>query len=234
MQLGDYGDIEADLRRVDMAPEQKSRFRTLVNERIAGRKREWTLHGIKRTFRFWPEQEKQDYVGFAVDVVRCLQELNANVSLGFGTVLGLVREQDLIPHDDDADVLIGFEPEQASTLNEGRELIKQCLQDHGYIVSKNRVSCYWVESPGINRKLDAFAGIFEAGTISWYPGKRGALTRDMVFPPIYIERFGHSCPIPREPERYLEQIYGPDWKTPSPHFRHDKAEIKAQYDDLRQ
>lgn len=106
IQLGDYRYVEADLRRVRLEPEQKVKFRTLVTDRIAGRKREWSSHGIKRTFRFWSEQEKQDYVGFSVDVVRCLQELNENASLGFGTVLGLVRDHDLIPHDDDADVIV--------------------------------------------------------------------------------------------------------------------------------
>lgn len=231
--LGDYADVESYLRRVDLPQEQKSRFRARVNEQIAPRQREWSLHGIKRTFRFWSEQEKRDYVGFAVDVVRCLQDLNENVSLGFGTVLGLVRDRDLIAHDDDADVIIGFEPEQAATLEQGRELIKQCLQDHGYIISKDRLSHYWVEAPGIRRKLDAFAGIFEGDGIAWYPGRRGVLTRQMVFPPTYIERFGHSCPVPRETERYLEQIYGSDWRQPNPNFRHRKSEIRQQYDSLR-
>jgi hypothetical protein len=232
IHLGDYANAETDLHRVDLTTENESLFRALVNAQIAGRRREWSLHGIKRTFRFWPEQEKQDYVGFAVEVARSLQELNENVSLGFGTVLGLVRDQDLIAHDDDADVIIGFEPEQASTLNEGRELIKQCLKDHRYIVSKDRVSHYWVESPGINRKLDVFPGIFEGDDISWFPGKRGVLTRQMMFPAINIDRFGHSCPVPREPERYLEEIYGPNWKTPNENFRHQKSHIKSQYRDI--
>lgn len=234
LQLGDYRYVESNLRRVDLDPDQLARFRAGANTHLlAERKREWSLHGIKRTFRFWSEQEKQDYVGFAVDVVRCLQDLNENASLGFGTVLGLVRDHDLIPHDDDADVVIGFEPDQAATLSDGRKLIKQCLQDHGYIISKDRVAHYWVESPGIRRKLDAFAGIFEGDRISWYPGKRGVLTRQMMFPPTYIDRFGHSCPVPRETERYLETIYGPDWKTPDPNFRHAKSETRPEYASLR-
>lgn len=233
IRLGDYTNADADLGRLDLSPAQKTRFRALVNERIAGRQLEWNLHGISRTFRFWSEQERSDYVGFAADVVDCLRDLNDNVCFGFGTALAIVRDQELIPHDNDADVIIGFDPSQASTLREGRKLIRQCLQDHGYRVSKSRVAHHWVQPSGGGPKLDAFAGIFEGDVISWYPGNRGRLTRQMMFPPQYWSFLGHSCPVPHEPKRYLEQIYGPDWKTPDPHFRHNLSQIRRQYKDIR-
>lgn len=233
IQLRDYSTVRGDLDRTVLNAEQTAQFKSLVNQRLARRELEWSSHGIKKTFRFWSAQEKQDYLGFTVDVVRCLRELNDNVCLGFGTVLGLVRDHDLIPHDDDADVIIGFEPTQAASLSEGRRLISECLQDHGYHVTKNRIAHHWVTPPGGGVKLDAFAGIFEQNSISWYPGKRGVLTRQMVFPPTYIERLGQSCPIPREPERYLEQIYGTDWRIPDPYFHHRYEDVRPGYEDLR-
>lgn len=232
IHLRDYATARGDLDRAALTASQTAEFKSLVNERLAEREVEWSSHGIKRTFRFWSQQEKQDYLAFTVDVVRCLQDLNDNVCLGFGTVLGLIRDHDLIAHDDDADVIIGFEPSQAATLGQGRELISECLQDHGYRVTKNRIAHHWVTPPDGGVKLDAFAGIFEGDSISWYPGKRGVLTRQMVFPAISIERLGQTCPIPREPERYLEQIYG-DWRTPDPYFHHRYQDVRPGYDDLR-
>lgn len=232
-QLGDYATVPRELRRAGVSPAEESRFRDVVNERIARREVEWSIHGIERTFRFWSKQEKQDYIGFAADVVECLRELNDNVCFGFGTVLGIVRDHQLIPHDYDADVIIGFEPDQASTLREGRALIRECLVGHGYTVSKKRVAHHFVTRPEGGPKLDVFAGVFEQDMIAWFPARRGGLTRQMMFPPQYVSFLDRSCPIPREPEQYLEQIYGPGWRTPDPTFGHAWTVNRRGYSDIR-
>ncbi|HEY9293422.1 MAG TPA: hypothetical protein VIP98_19265 [Microlunatus sp.] len=224
--------IFRDLDRIGLSAEQVSEFRYLVSEKIVSRRQqEWNIHGIKRSFRFWSEREKDEYLGFAVDVIDCLRELNENVCFGFGSVLSVVRDHELIPHDDDLDVIIAFEPEQAATLAEGRALIKHCLEAKGFVVTGNFTSYHWVFRPdGRGQKLDAFAGIWEGDKIAWYPGKRGMLTRDMLFPVEHRPLLGRDCAIPRQPETYLEQIYGPDWQTPNPHFRHTWR--RAEYADL--
>lgn len=232
IQLRDHGPVFKDIDRVPLDKERMSEFRRLVSEQlVARRQQEWTIHGIKRSFRFWTEQEKKDYLGFAVDVVNCLNQLNSCVCFGFGSVFSIVRDHELLPHDDDLDVLIGFDPEQASTLAEGLALIKKCLQDKGFVVTGNFTSYHWVYPPGGGgSKLDAFVGLFEGDTISWYPGKRGALTREMMFPPSHRELLGFDCAVPRQPERYLEQVYGPGWAKPDPHFRHRWK--RSEYADI--
>ncbi|SDR83355.1 hypothetical protein [Microlunatus soli] len=222
IQLGDRGSAVKDLDRVDLDPESAATFRTLISDRIVKkRQQEWTVHGIQRSFRFWNEREKSDYLAFAMDVMSCLRQLNGNVCFGFGSVLAAVRDQELIPHDDDLDILIGFERDQAATLNQALRLMKKCLQDSGYVVTGPYTSFRWVFPPGRKGpKLDVFVGLFEGESISWYPGKRGALTRQMMFPPSRRPLLGFDCPVPREPEQYLEQVYGPDWGVPDPTFRH--------------
>jgi hypothetical protein len=234
IQLRDDAEIRRELASIELPAEDKARFKTRVNRWIAEPELEWNIHGISRTFRFWSEQQKQDYVGFAVDVTDCLRDLTDNVCFGFGSVLAVVRDHDLIPHDDDADVIVGFEPGQASTLAEGRKLIRECLGDHGYTVTaKNRYAHHFVWRRAGGQKLDAFAGIFEGNTISWYPGRRGLLTRDIMFPPSYRPLLGQACPVPQQPETYLEQIYGPDWQTPKPEFRHRWEDAREEYQDIR-
>lgn len=223
IQTHDYRNVFRDLDRVGLEPEVVSDFRKLVTDKaLARRELEWNIHGIRRSFRFWSEQEKQEYVGFAVDVMNCLRQLNDNVCFGFGSTLGIVRDQQLIPHDDDADVLIGFEQSEVPSLNQGLAMIEDCLRSKGFIVLGEYTSYRWVLPPsGKGSKLDAFVGLIESDdSVSWYPGKRGALTREMMFPPSYRTFHGHDCPIPRQPEAYLEQIYGKDWRVPNPHFRH--------------
>ncbi|QDP96552.1 hypothetical protein FOE78_12120 [Microlunatus elymi] len=224
--------IFRELDRLSLTSEQASEFRHLVSEKIvARRQQEWNIHGIKRSFRFWSEQEKKDYLDFAIDVINCLQELNENVCLGFGSVLSVVRDHDLIPHDDDLDVIIAFEPEQATTLAEGKALIRKCLEDKGFVVTGDFTSYHWVfPANGRGQKLDAFAGIWEGDHIAWYPGKRGVLTRDMLFPVQHRPLLGRDCAIPHDPETYLERVYGPDWQTPNPHFRHTWR--RKEYADL--
>lgn len=232
VQLRDHVSIFKDIDRVKLDPEQISRFRRLVSEQIVGRRQqEWNIHGIKRSFRFWGEQEKKDYLSFAVDVINCLRQVNDNVCFGFGSVFSVVRDHELIPHDDDLDVLIGFDPDQATTLAQGLTMIKNVLRDKGFVVTGNFTSYHWVYPPGGGgQKLDAFVGLFEGDTISWYPGKRGALTRQMMFPPTHRPLMGYDCAVPAEPEQYLEQVYGPGWAEPDPHFRHTWR--RSEYADI--
>jgi len=221
IHLRQYGPaLSRDLRHMRLSPENASRFRDLVSKKVL-RKREleWTSHSVKRSFRFWGDDEKRAYVGYAVQLVEDLSDLTENVCLGFGSVLAVVRDQDLIPHDDDLDIIVAFEPHEAPKINDALLLIEDHLRRRGYsVTSRNRAHRLVSKPP--HRKVDVFAGIFEEDAISWYPGQRGSLTRDMVFPAVKRPLLGHDCPVPRRPEAYLKQVYGPGWKTPDPHFRH--------------
>lgn len=220
VHLRDYATVRADLDRMEIPDADKARFKELVNRWIEHRGLEWDIHGIRRTFRFYSDEEKADYLGLALEVIECLHDLSDNVCFGFGAVLGIVRDGDLIGHDDNLDVIVGFEPGQATTLTEGKELIRECLAGYGYAISGNYVALYHVARPGGGPKVSVFAGIFEGDAVSWYPGKRGSLARGMVFPPVHRELLGQRCPVPRGPEEYLPQIYGSDWATSDPQFRH--------------
>jgi hypothetical protein len=87
-----------------------------------------------------------------------------------------------------------------------------------------------VARPGQGKKLDVFVGIFEGDTISWYPGTRGSLHRETMFPTSEGPMLGHACPLPRNPLQYLETVYGPGWRNPDPAFRHQWS--GAGYEDI--
>ena len=50
------------------------------------------------------------------------------------------------------------------------------------------------------KHVDVFVGLFEGDAISWYPGTRGALDRDTMYPTTTAPLLGVECPIPARAE----------------------------------
>jgi hypothetical protein len=218
---GEYARAHTSLAAHVSDEQARRQFVAAVNDGLLpARGLEWTAHGPKRPFRSWSDAERADYVRDTADVVEALRSLTPDVCFGFGSVLAAVRDKALIPHDDDLDVIVGFEPDAAATLSDGLRLIEEHLRPLGFEVTGPFVAHRHVRRPG-RKRVDVFVGIFEGESISWYPGARGGLTRTIVFPPIPADLLGVPCWIPAKPEVYLESLYGEGWRVPDPFFRHD-------------
>jgi hypothetical protein len=218
---GEYARAHTSLAAHVPDEQRRRRFIAALNdELLPARGLEWTAHGPKRPFRSWSHEEQVDYVRDTADVVEALRSLTPNVCFGFGSVLAAVRDRALIPHDDDLDVIIGFEPDEAATLADGLHRIEEHLRPLGFEVAGPFVAHRHVRRPG-RKRVDIFVGVFEGEAISWYPGARGGLTRTIVFPPNPARLLGVPCLIPAQPEAYLERLYGQGWRVPDPYFRHD-------------
>lgn len=230
--LGRFTDLPSRMRQLAGAtPADRRRIRRAVNDSLlAGQAWEWNIHSVRRTFRHWRPEERAAYLAFADVLVGDLQRLSAHACLGFGGVLGLVREGDLIGHDDDLDVIIAFGPDQADSLAAGLALVEQHLRGLGYRVwGEHQLAHRFVAKEG-RPKIDVFVGLFEGDTVSWYPGPRGVLRRDDVFPPLQASLQGQELPIPRNPTVYLEKVYGPRWRTPNPTYSHRWG--RRPYEDI--
>ncbi len=228
---GDYPRAREEFDALEILDDDDRRaFRAAVNtELLSSRSLEWTVHGPQRSFRFWSAEEQADYVRDTVDVTEALHSLTPYVSFGFGAVLAVVRDKALIPHDDDLDIIVGFEPEQAATLVDALRLVDKHLTPLGFRVSGNFSAHRHVGWPG-KEYVDVFVGIFEGDAISWYPGTRGALCRSVMYPTLEGSLLGVPCPLPAEPETYLERLYGPGWRSPDPCFKH--VWDKSAYADI--
>lgn len=177
---------------------------------LYGQKLEWTNHGVNRTFRFWSMDEKKDYVAKAAELVRCLHLLSSDVTLSFGAVLGLVRDDDFVPHDDDIDIAIAMTPMKFSA---AKEILQEHLAAHGYTcVGKNHTH-FNVTKNG-SRAIDVFIGFREGDRVSWFPSRRRSLAWNDVFPVDYVPFYGSELPVPNDREKYLAITYGTDWRTP--------------------
>jgi hypothetical protein len=218
---GAYPEAKRRLADLDLDPEVVKAFKAVVNETLLpSRDLLWTIHGPCRSFRFWSPEEKESYVRFSVEVVDALRAVTPHVSFGFGAVLSVVRDRALIPHDDDLDVIIGFEPEEARTLAEGLRIVEAALKQAGFSVRGNYSAHRQVARSPRGKHVDVFVGLFEGDAISWYPGTRGALDRKTMYPTITAPLLGVECPIPAQPEAYLATLYGEGWRSPDPHFAH--------------
>lgn len=218
---GQYPAAVKALKNVrDLDDSTHSAFRALVNaELLPARELLWTIHGPHRSFRFWTPNEQAAYVSLAVELADTLRELTPHVSFGFGAVLSVIRDRALIPHDDDLDLVIGFEPEEAATLAEGLALVESFLAERGW-ATRGAWSAHRQVGRANGKRVDVFVGLFEGEKISWYPGPRGTITRTMMYPTGVAPLLGIECPVPAQPEAYLEAVYGPGWNRSDPNFRH--------------
>ncbi len=182
--------------------------------------RQLNAHGIKRTFRYWSQAQKQAYLTGAQMLVGVLQPKFPDTCIGFGAVLGLERDADLIGHDDDIDILVALPVSQAAHLPRALELVGLHLQQNGFSIEGVFFAHLWVRTPQ-GERVDVFVGLIEEGeTVSFYPSARHGLRYAQVFPAQMATLCGLGLPFPRQREQYLVQTYGVNWRSPDPAFAH--------------
>jgi hypothetical protein len=139
----------------------------------------------------------------------------------YGTLLGAVREQDLIGHDNDVD--LGYVSRHTHPLDVIRESfrLQRNLRERGYAVDRYSAAAFKVEvieADGGVRGLDVFGGYFLDGRL-YLMGEIGTpFEEEWIFPLGTCTLAGRTLPAPARPEKLLEATYGPGWKVPDPAF----------------
>jgi hypothetical protein len=182
--------------------------------------RQLSGHGITKPFKYWSDNEKRNYLIQANKLINDLSELSNFVCIGFGSVLGYIRDSSLIDHDDDIDIIIAFDVQECHTISKALERLTNHLTGLGYNVSGNHFSHRWVKGKNMGAICDVFVGIKEEDKVSWFPSHRKNLLIDDVFPPLNVEMLNIFIPIPAKPIEYLEATYGKSWNIPDTNFNH--------------
>lgn len=163
----------------------------------------------------------------AVDaVLDALRKAGAEPFLAYGTLLGAVREQRLLGHDNDAD--LGYVSRFSTPVDVVREsfaLQRQVAElgfpTHRYSGAAFRVEV--IESDGARRGLDVFGGFIDGspddGTLYLMGEVEAPYRMDWVYPPSRCVLEGREFPAPARPDRLLEAMYGPSWRVPDPAFK---------------
>lgn len=184
--------------------------------------------GYDKSGKLMPTFETRERGDIALLVAATRSVLDALASagvqpfLGYGTLLGAVREGSVLGHDSDADVCYVSEHQNPVDVTREsfrlqREMERLGLRTSRYSGAAFRVEV--IEGDGHVRGLDVFGGFFSGGRL-YVLGEVGVeFERSWLYPLTTGLLEGVEMPVPAQPERLLEAMYGPGWRVPDPAYQ---------------
>ena len=159
-----------------------------------------------------------------------LTEVNINVWLYAGSLLGVVRDGDFLPWDNDLDLCV-VENEQfkwgnleKALVSAGFEKIRefQCngnITEQAYAFGNSHFDVFAVKPMDGDR---AQVCIYLKENNVWYADESHwtVMRLDTFLPKgkTYVDVRGYPLPIPENSEQLLEKQYGPSWRIPDPDY----------------
>jgi hypothetical protein len=155
------------------------------------------------------------------DVLTVLHGLEIDAFLAYGTLLGAVRNGQLIGHDSDADLgYVSRHEHPADVMRESFGL-QRALMERGYPVTRYSGAAFKVdvrESDGSVRGLDVFGGFMLDGKLHLMGEIITPFRRDWVLPLGTTTLEGWDFAAPADTDRFLAATYGASWRVPDPAF----------------
>lgn len=158
------------------------------------------------------------------EVLAALKKAGIDAFPAYGTLLGAVRDGNLIGHDSDAD--IGYVSRHEHPVDVSREsfAVERKLVELGYSVHRYSGAAFKVvvsESDGSARGLDVFGGFMRDGHLVLMGEIRTPFRREWIFPLGTTTLEGRVLPAPADTDRFLAATYGRSWRVPDPAFQYE-------------
>lgn len=156
----------------------------------------------------------------AAAVLSFLQEQGFNAFIVGGTLLGAIRDGEILPHDDDADLAyLSTHSDPADLVLENHRL-HRLLLNRGFRVIRHSWSHLQVLSDDAEADyyVDIFTAFYKSGAFHEPIHVRTTGMDDAILPLSERQLHGVTLAAPRDPEAWLEACYGPSWRTPDPAF----------------
>lgn len=177
---------------------------------------------LTRSFESTSDEVKREILEATQVVIRELRErCGVEAYLGYGALLGAVREGGMIGHDSDTDVC--YFSRHTTPVDIIRETfrIERDLKGLGWDVlrmSGGDLKVIWRLSDGRACHIDIFSS-FVIGDVFYVLGNRsGRFDLDDLLPLGTVRLDGYEFPAPRDPEAILVYWYGESWRVPDPAY----------------
>lgn len=187
------------------------------------------------TFSVRTERDVAPLLDGMTAVVDALAEIGITAFPAWGSLLGAVREQDLLGHDSDAD--LSYLSKATTPVDVVREsfVLQRLLTERGFSTYRYSGAAFRisiVEGDGATRGLDLFAAFFDHDRL-YVMGEVGTDYREEWLVPFGTCTIaGREYPAPAEPDRMLAAMYGPGWRVPDPAFQFNTPDdVKARLND---
>ncbi|MCK9795022.1 LicD family protein [Isoptericola sp. 4D.3] len=178
-----------------------------------------TRHGLTKVGGL--RERSDDYVALIRDAARLLEECGYPAMLAYGTLLGAVREGNFLAHDDDIDLLV---PIDAATREDAEKVLGRLhdeLRSKGWKVSRpNSYTNFHLIDPATRLHVDVFPLLVDGESTQLHMEKMQlrAIPTSVVLPPSTFTFLGEEMLAPAQPEAFLAERYGDDWRTPDPFY----------------
>lgn len=141
-----------------------------------------------------------------------------------GTLLGIVRDGGLMPHDDDVDLAFLCRADNPLDVGLASFAMERELQKRGYTVVRHSLAHleieFFNELGEPDHYVDIFTGFFHEGLYCQPFALRGPEVVESDLVPVQPRAIdGVELPEPANPEAWLAYAYGEGWRVPDPTFK---------------